>query len=313
MLRSSGKTSLPGAGDSLYLSSEKMIPLADRFLTADREHGCLVCLESGKPSAAIEHIVPEGLGNAQLVLPAGVVCDDCNHGVCSDLDDHLIRSPVVELMRIMRAIRGKEGRSPAPGKYGNGFLYMLEPEAGENPRLILNLDARRQSRKTANGFEFDLERRGIGELHWSLVSRALLKIALELVYLDHGRRALSVEFDRVRRIVREGGHDGVVLIPPPNLADARVGPEYTIRTVPSQRWSHLFAWLHFYGLTLFTHTDGLQVSTADQHHDLFGFGTDPHNKQSDYFKMTVGIEVRGESETLDPDDPSVFDPSDYRR
>jgi len=35
----------------------------------------------------VEHIVSEALGNVTLILPPGVVCDRCNHGTLSRLDE----------------------------------------------------------------------------------------------------------------------------------------------------------------------------------------------------------------------------------
>ena len=47
---------------------------------------CLYCKRSNRQSTSVEHVFPESLGNAEIVLPKGTVCDSCNNGKLSRLD-----------------------------------------------------------------------------------------------------------------------------------------------------------------------------------------------------------------------------------
>lgn len=283
--------------------------------TVNRQSGCLFCLQP-RPSTRPEHIIPEGLGNTEKVLPPGVVCDHCNHGVLATLDAHLLNSPAVLWVRTVFGIRGKDGRLPPAAKYSNGTLFMRPAEDGENPNLVLNLPWGHRW-DTPDGFKFKLEKRGVGEKHWSLISRALMKIGLELVCLDHGRkRAMSPEFDIPRRIVRDGRHEGVVIMPAPRIGSTTFGADYQLQPDPRQpRKSILHVVLHVGGLELRTHSAGATVGPQDQCHSLFGFDDNPVNRQSDYLRMTVGLTVHGETIGMSADDPEVeiFDIDTYRR
>ncbi|MTI24549.1 HNH endonuclease [Fulvivirga kasyanovii] len=42
------------------------------------ECNCLFCPD-GKSFTAVEHIVPESMGNSHYILEKGVVCDACNN------------------------------------------------------------------------------------------------------------------------------------------------------------------------------------------------------------------------------------------
>lgn len=47
---------------------------------------CLYCLREDRAFTSVEHVIPEGMGNKEIVLPVGVVCDKCNNGELSKLD-----------------------------------------------------------------------------------------------------------------------------------------------------------------------------------------------------------------------------------
>src|SRR2546428_8977413 len=55
------------------------------------ENLCIYCLKSDGSFLSEEHIVAESLGNYDTVLPKGYVCDECNNGVLSLLDEALIK------------------------------------------------------------------------------------------------------------------------------------------------------------------------------------------------------------------------------
>src|SRR5690348_9682956 len=82
---------------------------------------CLFCLKGGQLSKSEEHILSEALGNDTLILPPGVVCDGCNHGTLSRIDEQLLSFPPVQMMRIMRQLPSKAGKPPT-GRFSNGKI-----------------------------------------------------------------------------------------------------------------------------------------------------------------------------------------------
>ena len=99
--------------------------------------GCLFCRKSDGGFTGEEHIFPESLGNNELVLPIGVVCDRCNHGVLSELDQALAGFLPIEMMRTWHGIPSKTGRLPS-FKFDNGSLRCVAPG-----QLHLMLDSRK--------------------------------------------------------------------------------------------------------------------------------------------------------------------------
>jgi len=150
----------------------------------------------------MEHILSEGLGNSSLVLPNGVVCDRCNNGPLSKLDQSLCDFLPLKARAVMLGIAGKSGKVPTL-KFVNGTM---SNEDGNHinfhhtePRAFEEL-----SRTATGQVEFNLNVKGGRRLtarYAAELSSALLKIALELAWLDHGERMLGEEFDHVRDAV----------------------------------------------------------------------------------------------------------------
>jgi len=137
-----------------------------------------------------------------LVLPNGVVCDRCNHGPLSKLDQSLCDFLPLKAQSVMLGIAGKSGKMPTL-KFVNGTM---SNEGGNHinfhhtePRAFEEI-----SRTTTGQVEFRLKMKG-GRLltarYASELSSAMLKVGLELAWLDHGERMLGDEFDHVRDAV----------------------------------------------------------------------------------------------------------------
>ena len=72
---------------------------------------CIYCCKDEGPFGTVEHVYPESLGNNDLILPVGAVCDPCNHGVCSDRDGYLADADPICLLRMLFVqINPKTGR-----------------------------------------------------------------------------------------------------------------------------------------------------------------------------------------------------------
>jgi hypothetical protein len=93
---------------------------------------CLYCKQTEGPFTSVEHVIPETLGNQGLrgkppiVLPKGVVCDECNHGKLSNLDNALIDFSPISLMRTRYGVRSKRGELSST-KLSNARLRSLSP------------------------------------------------------------------------------------------------------------------------------------------------------------------------------------------
>lgn len=179
-----------------------------------KRRGCLFCRRRDVPFTSFEHVIPESLGNTEKVLPPGVVCDQCNHGICSGLDQALIDFPPIAFMRTTRGVKSKRGKPPTM-RFDNGSLHA--DDAGD---LFLQLDSakwRTQETPTNDGrvkWGFTTQVSGMTPRRYALVHRALLKTTMELAWLDHGEELmLDSRFDRERSIVLNGGHTGYLACP----------------------------------------------------------------------------------------------------
>lgn len=83
---------------------------------------CIFCLEDASESVSVEHIIPESLGNADHMLPRGVVCDACNNYFSRKIEKPLLDSGVFRLLRADRRIKTKKGRVPVLPSYDDRSL-----------------------------------------------------------------------------------------------------------------------------------------------------------------------------------------------
>jgi hypothetical protein len=180
---------------------------------AGRRRGCLICRRGDGGFSAEEHIIPETLGNTTLVLPVGVVCDRCNHGVCAELDEALCSFGPIHMLRTIHRQPSKSGKLPSMG-FDNGRI-----EARSSDEISLWLSGEKWHREHPappgyKSFSFTAKRRDLTPERLSRVHRALVKQALEFAWLDHGEDlVLDAEFDHARRIVLGGGHQGYISVP----------------------------------------------------------------------------------------------------
>ena len=166
---------------------------------------CLYCKQSDGPFTSVEHVIPESLGNQGLrgkppiVLPKGVVCDRCNHGKLSELDNALIDFSPISLMRTRYGVLSKRGALPST-KLSNARLRSLSPgniliEPGSSKNAFrydgdkgrFNMQLRSNRRMTPN--------------YCRTITRGLFKMTLGCMYLDLPEVALSERFDPVRRMI----------------------------------------------------------------------------------------------------------------
>jgi hypothetical protein len=219
-----------------------------------RRRGCLFCRQRDGGFTSQEHIFPESLGNTEHLLPVGVVCDRCNHGVLSALDAALCDFLPISMMRTVAGIPSKAGKLPS-FDFDNGSLRCVAP--GE---LSLELDSARWHKDQPAppghiGFSFSAQRQDMTPRRLAKVHRALVKMLLEYVWQDLGEeRALSSEFDRERSIVLDGGHHGYLVLFENNTPDEQIRFQYEPRRRVADDHPMVGILASFWGVPVFTDT-----------------------------------------------------------
>jgi hypothetical protein len=163
---------------------------------------CIYCRENGAFSAE-EHVVPESLGNDEVVLPRGFVCDKCNHGVLSELDQYLSNFDPIAFLRVENVMYTKSGKFPA----ADFPTFRLEKTAPREIKLISKNG--KSIFKVGEQLGEDLFQYNVTwtgrSIDWKMIGRALFKIGLGMVAFKQGRdAALDKKFDRAREFIAGG-------------------------------------------------------------------------------------------------------------
>ncbi len=216
---------------------------------------CLFCLRSDGGFVAREHIIPESLGNTELVLPPGVVCDRCNNGVLSDLDQTLCEFFPVKMRRTILGVSSKSGLVPSTrfmtgtlANRGGGRLQIEVNRASDTKTF-------RETSRDGDTVNLSLETKGGAVLtprYIARVSRALLKQGLEFAWLDLEGRSFDTRLDHVRRAVLGDPYSGFLAI------NRKADPDHLEVSVTFNVEDHhngdLRLWVHakIYGVELVT-------------------------------------------------------------
>lgn len=122
-------------------------------ITRDKGHlkRCIFCKKDSSTSKAVEHIIPESLGNKEHILPAGIVCDNCNNYFALKMEKPLLELDYFRHARFRTNVASKEGRIPTiqalhlPSKILINVMKDIEglsfyaSKEREEPDLIHNL------------------------------------------------------------------------------------------------------------------------------------------------------------------------------
>lgn len=163
---------------------------------------CIYCLSPEGPFQTEDHPIPETMGNYDMVLPKGMVCDACNHDLLSKLDSALIDSgsPLASL-RILFVPYTKKGKF-LETRFQNIHIARTGPK---------NIHLSIQHKKGAFKFHRDAKSgKNLLTLHPvgkkfnpRLFGRALYRIALGIVALEDGHDiACSKDFDTARLFIQ---------------------------------------------------------------------------------------------------------------
>ncbi|MBA2357812.1 MAG: hypothetical protein H0V84_05220 [Actinobacteria bacterium] len=197
---------------------------ASRVNACLNSEGCLFCRLHDGGFRSREHPFPESLGNDEIVLPPGVVCDRCNFGRLSDLDNAFLNYPPISLLRTMYGIKTKAGKRPM-SKWGNARVSM-PTEA--NIYIETNSE---KTWRTVGPNQYELQLRGSRPItvdDTATMARALWKMALEFAYIDHGGAMFDSRLDETRRMIlgQEPAHGWVALARKGDPNDRQVSLRY---------------------------------------------------------------------------------------
>ena len=177
---------------------------------------CLFCNSTG-PYQRSEHVIPEALGNDDLVLH-GEVCDECNQYFGSKVESFVLAKTPFAFWRTFLGVRKKKGKLPhvnlsQPNRQkgrlpaihpmqdnGVGFTYH------EDFSVSVDIDDDEIIREIISGqrnqFAFSFTPAVL-----SMMGRFLCKVGVELLCLDNPMRARSDSFMRTRTFSRYGSGD----------------------------------------------------------------------------------------------------------
>lgn len=159
---------------------------------------CLYCLKSDGGFTSVEHTIPHGLGNDDIILGKGVVCDRCNNGMLSDLDEILLDFDPIKYFRSFYGVQSRSGKHIV---YKSSAFNMQHTSPDH---ILVNADRAGKNLVTRpDGFTMNMKSsKRMTAPYLKQLARALYKIGLGLVYKDLGKEiAYSPRFDEVRKII----------------------------------------------------------------------------------------------------------------
>jgi len=125
--------------------------------------------------------MPEGIGNTLFVLPRGVVCDRCNNGPLSVVDQTFLNFAPVALMRVTQGVLTKSGVFPHM-RFANASVERVDAN-----NVHVHVGGRKNVKPIPGGFNASFEGRRMTPKYTAQVTRFLFKAALEFTYVDQGR------------------------------------------------------------------------------------------------------------------------------
>ncbi len=164
---------------------------------------CIYCLSGDGGFESEDHILSESAGNEKLVLPPGVVCDQCNNTILSKLDQYFCESPPIAALRVLYVPYTKQGRLPR--------VNLQNVEFEKRRPGVFRIHAKDRTGEPRNHGRDDngmmkLTSDFRGRFDGVRFARALYKIGLGLVAHDQGaQRALESRFNAARAFIRGEG------------------------------------------------------------------------------------------------------------
>lgn len=164
---------------------------------------CIYCLTTTASFTSEEHIFPESLGNDELILPKGFVCDKCNNEVLAGLDNVLLKFEPIAMLQVQFVPYKKDGNLPA-ANFQNFSMKRTGPknitiEAKDKTARIRNKKVLEDGKVS-----FSFKMRG-SKFYPTPIGRALYKIALGMVAFSQGHeKACDPKYNLARGFILGG-------------------------------------------------------------------------------------------------------------
>lgn len=164
---------------------------------------CIYCLSSKGNFSSEEHIYPESLGNNELLLPRGVVCDKCNNEILSGLDSHLVNHDIFSMLRVMCLPYNTKS-----GKFPEAVFQNMKAKKIAPRKIVFDVH---NSSKLNKGFDTEAIENGVkikispvGRIPFdpTELGRALFKISLGMICWHNGvDEVLKNKYDLARDFI----------------------------------------------------------------------------------------------------------------
>lgn len=175
--------------------------MSDNRLNRPAPFLCVFCLRSDVPFDSVEHPIAESLGNDELIIPRGWVCDSCNsYFGGSTIESKVLAFPPFSVERVAYSVPTKKGRNPH--YQGSGFGLR---STGFTDRVSIVYEGDQRAVKALLRTRVLVP--SIPHDYDNLMARFLLKIGLELLLLE-GVDVAHRQFDGARRCARYGHQAG---------------------------------------------------------------------------------------------------------
>jgi hypothetical protein len=153
---------------------------------------------------SVEHPVAESLGNADFVLPKGVVCDRCNRGRLAVFDQALGDFFLVKLRRTTLGVPNKDGKVPVTALQEDGRLEHFQGRpalTGPAPKSWKEERRDPVDPRWSVGTAAITGGRPLRGRYAEQISRALLKVGFEAAWPEQGELLMGEEFDQLREVI----------------------------------------------------------------------------------------------------------------
>ena len=164
---------------------------------------CLFCLSSKEPFYRVEHPIPESLGNNDLFLDPGFVCDPCNQYFGSKIEQKVLNSPPFSIERIAAAVKTKKGKLPKVQYNGDLSLFSTGYKDGiifaTSPSEYLGIDAKHFLYDKVGNIILNISPNSRDDFY---TVRLLLKMGLELLLCINDINPYDPIFDKARNYAR---------------------------------------------------------------------------------------------------------------
>ncbi len=235
---------------------------------------CIYCLSESNSFSSEEHVIAESLAGDNAFLDKGAVCDPCNHGICSELDDLLLTFEPIAFLRVQYGPFSKKGKAPRANLH-NMILERTGPrEITVTPKDKTGGFKNKEVLEDGR-VKFDFSFKG-NKLNWHRLGRSIFKIALGFVALDKGHEAaLDSRYDAARAYILNGeGFDNGMLVSFSSKPDHRIFTRLDFRYGGTGFILSIFGMIFMVNIEAepkLRHPDETTAQPGDEVMDQFGF------------------------------------------